>query len=85
MNVEHAEAAAKLAAEFRALEQAAEHIARGIAHDAVIRALIAEDAAESERSVHLQFTSQESAMIFEVAAIAVEARLAIVRKRLEEL
>ena len=41
---------------------------------AYITAILATDAADSERSVHVKFTSEESAILFAAAVKALKAR-----------
>ena len=56
------------------IEIAIDNCERSIINKAHISAIVAEDAAQSERSVRILFTPEESAKIFEVAQTALEAR-----------
>jgi hypothetical protein len=62
--------------EAKAIEAAVDLAERAIKHEAKVRALVAEDAAESERSVWLAFTVEESAALFRAAIEALKPRLA---------
>jgi hypothetical protein len=85
MKVEHAEEAAKIAAEYRELEQALQLLTGARSNQASIRSLLAEDAAETERSVHLQFTKEESDQLFQTAMNIVMARFVAIKDRMEKL
>lgn len=85
MSIAKLESAAKLAAEYRALEAAIDHLERALAHDAVIRSIVAEDAAEAERSIHLVFTVDESRAVFQAAHDAVKKRFDAVKEQVEAI
>lgn len=64
------------------IERAIDLAQRAIKHDAVISRVVAEDAAESERSVVLVFTVEESASIMKAAIAALEPRLEALKAEL---
>lgn len=56
------------------IDHALDLLVRGPVNNALISAIVAEDAAESERSVRILFTAEESAAIFKAAETALRAR-----------
>lgn len=85
MKIADVEKVTKLTAEYRSLELALDYLRRALAHDARIHALLAQDDAESERSITLLFTKEESAAIFEVAQKRLQTRFETVKAALGTL
>lgn len=56
------------------VEIAIDNCERSVINKASISAIVAEDAAQSERSVRVQFTPEESASIFAIAKQVLQAR-----------
>lgn len=66
----------------RAIEHAIVLCERGAAHGAIISRIAAEDEAESERSINLKFTRDESASIFTVTSEILQRRLSQLKAEL---
>ena len=66
----------------RAMEHAFLLLEGGPKHNALVSAIVAEDAAESERSVRFTFDAVESKAIFEAAAAALKKRFETIKAEL---
>lgn len=64
------------------MEHTFDMLKRGPATKALVSAIVAEDAAESERSIRFSFDEAESAAIFKAAETALQARYKALRAEL---
>jgi ketopantoate reductase len=83
MDIDKLERAAAAIKEYRAVETAVLLLQNAIAHEAKIWNIQAEDAAESERSIPLEFTKEESAAIYQAAIDAISPRLLAAKAKIE--
>lgn len=74
MNMDDIETKLKKVKLIKDMELVFDLLERGPKHDALVSAIVAEDAAESERSVRFAFSVDESKAIFKAAEDAIRVR-----------
>lgn len=82
MSLSDAKAKLLKIAEAEDVERAIDLCQRGTKHEAVISKIVAEDAAESERSVEIAFTPNEGTQIFTFIESLLVKRLAALKEEL---